>query len=767
MIGIVLVSHSAEIAAGLAQLAAQMAGPDVRIVPAGGLEAPGALGTDAARVARAIEDAWSEDGVLVLMDLGSALLSTEFALDLLEEERRGKVLLTAAPLVEGAVAAAVAAGLGDPLEACAEAARRGLEAKAAQLGEERGGESGAGAVVAGATGSADATAARTASGAGGGETATGSSASPADEGAAQAPAATIRVTVTPALGLHARPAALLVRTTGRFDAQVTVADLSNARGPVSARSLTAVSLLGAEHGDELLVTAAGPQAAEALQAVRRLADDCFGEPPAAKPAPADGDDRGPGEPVCGPPAAKPAPAAEAGAGAARPAGARAAAPRAGTVLHGVAASPGVAVGPAQRVHLAARPSPGRGPAPEPQAEWDALGAALAGAAGEIAAARERVTAARRPHDAAIFDAHLLFLEDEGLLEAARTGIFGRRLSASQAWADAVAAAAAQWDELRDAYQRERAADLRAVGDQVLARIAGPEGEAVADGPDGGAAGRTAADEAGAGVAGDAPVGPAAGTSDESPSEPAVLVARDLSPAQVAAIDTAQVAGIACSAGGPASHAAILARALGIAAVVGAGPALLEVPEGTVLQVDGDAGTVTVEPDDVRPRRGTSAAPRLAPRPARQPGRPQRAGSDARRPDGARGGQHRRRTGGAGRRGRRRRRRRSAAHGVPVHGSRRPPRRGRPGGGLRRRRGRPGRPPAHRAHPGRRRRQAAARRPSRARGQPVPRRARPASRAGESGDAARPAPRRAARRRPRSAAGHVPDGVDRGGVAPAP
>ena len=135
MVGLVIVSHSARLAEGVVELAAQMAGPEVRIGAAGGLGVPGgALGTDAVRVLGAIEEVWSEDGVLVLMDLGSAVLSAELALDLLGEERRTRVLLTAAPLVEGAVAAAVAAGLGDPLDAVADAARGGLAAKAAHLG---------------------------------------------------------------------------------------------------------------------------------------------------------------------------------------------------------------------------------------------------------------------------------------------------------------------------------------------------------------------------------------------------------------------------------------------------------------------------------------------------------------------------------------------------------------------------------------------------------------------------------------------------------
>src|SRR5450759_272308 len=111
-----------------------MGGESLRIGVAGGLDRPGnSLGTDAVRVVRAIEEAWSEDGVLVLMDLGSAVLSAEMALDLLPEERRDHVVLTEAPLVEGAVAAAVAAGLGDSLEKVADEARGALAAKAAHL----------------------------------------------------------------------------------------------------------------------------------------------------------------------------------------------------------------------------------------------------------------------------------------------------------------------------------------------------------------------------------------------------------------------------------------------------------------------------------------------------------------------------------------------------------------------------------------------------------------------------------------------------------
>ncbi len=137
MVGIVIVSHSFRIAEGVAELAREMGGPDVRLETAGGLDMPEhPIGTDAALVMAAIDRAWSEDGVLVLMDLGSAVLSAEMALEFLDEDRRGKILLCEAPLVEGAVSAAVTAKIGASLEAVAAEARGGLAGKIAHLGIE-------------------------------------------------------------------------------------------------------------------------------------------------------------------------------------------------------------------------------------------------------------------------------------------------------------------------------------------------------------------------------------------------------------------------------------------------------------------------------------------------------------------------------------------------------------------------------------------------------------------------------------------------------
>src|SRR5438309_1515601 len=133
MVGIVVVSHSSRLAAGVVELAREMGGGAVAIEAAGGLEAGTALGTSATLIAAAIERASSEDGVLVLMDLGSAVLSAEAALELLDAGRGGKVVLSDGPLAEGAVIAAVAAGAGSSLAEVADEARRALEPKSRHL----------------------------------------------------------------------------------------------------------------------------------------------------------------------------------------------------------------------------------------------------------------------------------------------------------------------------------------------------------------------------------------------------------------------------------------------------------------------------------------------------------------------------------------------------------------------------------------------------------------------------------------------------------
>jgi phosphocarrier protein FPr len=238
MIGIVVVSHSRALADAAVALAAEMVAEDKRpvVAVAAGLDET-TFGTDAAAVAEALDAADSPDGVLVLLDLGSAVLSAELALEFVDPELAGRVRLTSAPLVEGLVAAVVTASTGASLDAVAKEATRGLAGKQDHLGDT---------VPA--------------------ETAT---VGPDDHSA--------EVLVGNEHGLHARPAARLVGLVNGFDATVTLTDVTTGKGPVDASSLSMVATLNAQQGHRLRVGASGPQAAEAIAAVEALAADNFGD----------------------------------------------------------------------------------------------------------------------------------------------------------------------------------------------------------------------------------------------------------------------------------------------------------------------------------------------------------------------------------------------------------------------------------------------------------------------------------------------------------
>lgn len=113
-VGIVIVSHSPKVAEGAADMVRQMVGDEVPLAHAGG-NADGGLGTDVAAILAAIDRAWSEAGVAILVDLGGAETNSEMAVEMLEPERRDKVVVCNAPIVEGAVIAAAEASGGSPL----------------------------------------------------------------------------------------------------------------------------------------------------------------------------------------------------------------------------------------------------------------------------------------------------------------------------------------------------------------------------------------------------------------------------------------------------------------------------------------------------------------------------------------------------------------------------------------------------------------------------------------------------------------------------
>ncbi|MGW6446493.1 dihydroxyacetone kinase phosphoryl donor subunit DhaM [Lentzea sp. NPDC055074] len=224
-VGLVVVSHSDMLANGVAELATQMA-PDVAVLPVGGTE-EGGLGTDYGAVVEALADADAGAGVVVLYDLGSAKMTAEMAVESADDPSRYTVV--DAPLVEGAVAAAVAAQGGAPM-----------------------------ADVAGAAEGAS------------GEAPVATPARPALHLVSDA--VTAEIPLTNEVGLHARPAALLARTVAELDADVVVRYGEEEANAASVLALMGLSVPG---GKSITVVATGKDAGEAVRRIEELAERGF------------------------------------------------------------------------------------------------------------------------------------------------------------------------------------------------------------------------------------------------------------------------------------------------------------------------------------------------------------------------------------------------------------------------------------------------------------------------------------------------------------
>jgi phosphocarrier protein FPr len=250
MIGLVLVSHSAKLAEGVRELAQQMTQGRVPIAIAGGIDdEQNPIGTDPIKVMNAITEVYSPDGVVILMDLGSALMSAETALDLLEPAWRDHLHLCAAPFVEGAVTAAVQAGIGADARSVIEAAQGALLGKQQHLG---------------VTEPAPAA----------------SPAAPVHSTGAQH----LTVTVPNKLGIHARPAARIIGLTGQLDARLSIRKGDKL---IDGRNINQVMLLEARQGDLVEFIAEGAGAKALLAALRDLVAANLGDndqAPAEAPA---------------------------------------------------------------------------------------------------------------------------------------------------------------------------------------------------------------------------------------------------------------------------------------------------------------------------------------------------------------------------------------------------------------------------------------------------------------------------------------------------
>jgi phosphoenolpyruvate-protein phosphotransferase len=416
------------------------------------------------------------------MDLGSAVLSTELALDLLQDPSiRDRVTLSPAPLVEGLIVAAVAAAGGASRAEVAAEARDALMGKSGHLSIPQGG-------------------------------ATPEAASVKEEEVVGV------FSVENPHGLHARPAARLVSEVRALDASVRLRNLTTGGSAVPAGSLSRVATLAALRGHEVEVRASGPQAHEAVEHLLTLAARRFDETI---------------EEAAEPPARSRVPSASGP----------------------LAASPGIAIGPVRRL-TAVPVDLDREPVGDPAAEWRRIVESVAAVRRDIE--HVRVVTAREvgAEQASIFDAHLSLLTDAEMLAdvKARTST---GIGAVSAWAGSLADVEREWASLPDPYLRERAEDVHAVGDQVLRALTGQPARRM--------------------------------------RSKGVLVASDLTPAEIAGLDLGLVTGVVLAHGSPTSHAAILARARDIPVVVAAGPDVLSIPEGNTVLLDGGTGELHVDP----------------------------------------------------------------------------------------------------------------------------------------------------------------------------
>jgi phosphoenolpyruvate-protein phosphotransferase len=228
-------------------------------------------------------------------------------------------------------------------------------------------------------------------------------------------------------------------------------------------------------------------------------------------------------------------------------------------LSGIPASPGVAVGPAF-VYRPSRHEVKRYTTQDDTAEWGRVQSALSSARADLIKLREQTAAQVGADEAKIFDAHLTWLDDPVLLEEIQGRIRDTHCNAESALADVIQSYISQLEAAEDPYFQARATDLRDLSQRLLDYL---HGEAPSHGP--------------------------------VLVEPCIVIAHELTPSDTMHMDRSKALALCTAAGGPTAHAAILARSLGIPAVVGLGEAVMTIASGTMLAVNGDSGEVTVAP----------------------------------------------------------------------------------------------------------------------------------------------------------------------------
>jgi phosphotransferase system enzyme I (PtsI) len=228
-------------------------------------------------------------------------------------------------------------------------------------------------------------------------------------------------------------------------------------------------------------------------------------------------------------------------------------------LRGIAASRGIAIGPAfhfRRAELAVE----RCTVKDPSAEWARFEAALNTARDQLEAVHARALDESGAEQAAIFEAHAMMLADPELLGVVRSAIEQEGLNAEAALNDAAEQYVQIFESMEDEYFRARALDVRDVAARVLRILLG-----VAESP------------------------------TEGVVAPSIILAHDLTPSDTVLLDKSLVLGFCTAVGGATSHTAILARSLGLPAIVGAGDDIASIPESASLVLDGGEGVLLVDP----------------------------------------------------------------------------------------------------------------------------------------------------------------------------
>ncbi|MCB0165071.1 MAG: phosphoenolpyruvate--protein phosphotransferase, partial [Anaerolineae bacterium] len=344
-------------------------------------------------------------------------------------------------------------------------------------------------------------------------------------------------------GLHARPAKVFVKTAKQFKADIRVQHGSK---KANAKSVISVLTLGVEKGGEISITADGPDEEEALAVLKDAVETGLGDDLSVGHEPAPPDKAKTNGQVA---VSAPAP----------PAAAEVKPANTDKIIRAIPAAVGIAIGPLHQFKHAEITIDET--AADPDTEKSRLQGAIESARTELDTLRQQVEKRLGAGEAAIFEAHLAILEDPELEEAAVDNINDGQ-SAGQGWQAAVETMAETLASLKDELLAARAVDIRDVGSRVLRALSG-------------------ADHAG-------PV---------LPDHPVILIAADLTPSDTVTLDPGQVLGFCTATGGANGHTAILARALGLPAIVGAGEDIFALENGTQAILNGDTGVLTLSPDE--------------------------------------------------------------------------------------------------------------------------------------------------------------------------